>query len=218
MEKLEKKFNEKQESLYDGWTTPTYPNEITKPPAWLDKRLLSQGQKFAQDHLYAIAFSDLLSLLFLFSYKEGLQPLIFTGRSGCVFSAFNRYLSTALRVDSWYEEDILDPLSKAGRNLAAVRRMHTSVVNQLKSSTCDELTVKTKVERPMSNFLDALKEDLAHVENRNKFDEDFHNTVYLNQWQMAFTQFGYDDTFQFYKILIYFWPFYSFKLNIYTLC
>jgi hypothetical protein len=180
-------------SSLKGLTAPTYPiTEAIERPIWLDEHKLKRGQKFANDHRYAIAICDIVSLLFLFSCKEGLQTLIFTGQSGCIFSSFKRYLSTISRVTSWYQHDLFDPSSKAARNLAIVRHMHSNVTKNMTSLTPTEVKERAKIDRPLSRVLKSLKLDLAQVKC-NASDNSalkMKVNVYLNQWQMGFTQFG----------------------------
>ncbi|XP_059473467.1 uncharacterized protein LOC132195467 [Neocloeon triangulifer] len=177
--------------LYEGINTQTYPEkDFPKPPPWLDPLLLTRGQNFAKEHFYALAYCDILSLIFLFSFKDSLDPLIFTGNSSCVFSAFNRYVSTASRVVSWYESDIFDPTSKAGKNLASVRQMHRHVIDRLKNAQAKEFAERTKIERPMARIAPFLKKDLDQMKG---LDKQAHSvgTLPLNQWHSGITQFAF---------------------------
>jgi len=92
------------------------------------------------------------------------------------------------RVLSWYEEDLFDPSSKAGRNLQAVRRMHRAVRDKMKN--CDPCVVQERstLESTMSCPLaPRLCADLTGVEEPLKECEE---KVWVNQVDMAFTQFG----------------------------
>lgn len=60
-------------------------------PEWLDLDKFRKGQKFALDYLFGINYADLLSLITVFSFKDGLKPLIFTQASSTPYTAFKRY-------------------------------------------------------------------------------------------------------------------------------
>lgn len=179
--------------IFDGWNEKTFPLESDhiKPPKWVDRRMLKIGQKFARDHLYAVNFCDLLSLLYLLANTEVLKTLIFTGNSGCVFSSFRRYLSTQQRVNSWYTDDILDHRSGGRIHLAKVGRMHKLVTRQMEKATAAEVTERTTLKKPLSRLVDVVRDDLtkAGVADRTQFFKD-NNQIFLSQWQMAYTQFG----------------------------
>lgn len=180
-------------NIYDGWNEKTFPLESdpVKPPKWVDRRLMKIGQKFAQDHIYAVNFCDVLSLLYLLANTEVLKTLTFTGSSGCVFSSFRRYVSTQQRVNSWYTDDILDHRSGGRINLAKVSRMHKLQARRMESATAEEKTERTTIKKPLSRLVDVVRADLtkAGVADRTQFFEK-DNEIYLSQWQMAYTQFG----------------------------
>ncbi|CAB3373291.1 Hypothetical predicted protein [Cloeon dipterum] len=175
--------------FYDGRKDQTYPSkDLPHPPPWLNSRLFTRGQKFAQDHFYALAYSDIVSLIALFSLKDSLGPLIYTGNSSCVFSSFKRYVSTALRVLSWYEGDVFDPNSTAGKNILRVRNMHRLVVERLKATEPDVLAERTNIVRPLESLASVVRQDMNLVQG---VDDEGHSvgTLPLNQWHSGITQF-----------------------------
>jgi hypothetical protein len=181
------------ENIYNGWNEKTFPleSDSIKPPKWVDRRMLKIGQKFAQDHLFAVNFCDILSLLFVMGNDEILKTLTFTGSSGCVFSSYRRYVSTQQRVNTWYTDDILDHRSEGGINLAKIGRMHKLVARRMETATAAEVTERTTVKKPLSRLVDIVRDDLtkAGVADRTQFFEG-KNKIYLSQWQLAYTQFG----------------------------
>ncbi|XP_065332510.1 uncharacterized protein LOC135934567 [Cloeon dipterum] len=175
--------------FYDGRKEQTYPSkDLPQPPPWLNPQLFTRGQKFAQDHFYALAYSDIVSLIALFSLKDSLGPLIFTGNSSCVFSSFKRYVSTALRVLSWYEGDVFDPNSTAGKNILRVRNMHRLVIERLKATESDVLAERTNIVRPLESLASVVRQDMNLVQG---VDDEGHSvgTLPLNQWHSGITQF-----------------------------
>lgn len=60
-------------------------------PDWLDLEKFKRGQKFAMDHYFGLSYAQLLSLFILFSFEDGIKPLILTGKSSTPYTAFKRY-------------------------------------------------------------------------------------------------------------------------------
>lgn len=63
---------------------------LDQKPDWVDEEKLKRGQKFAQDYMFSVLFGQLLSLFALFSFEDGLKPLIITGKSSTSYTAFKR--------------------------------------------------------------------------------------------------------------------------------
>lgn len=102
---------EKKSELVHQWAREAFPNvpaslvtltvgltvdgdsgtSIDEIPEWLDREKFARGQKFAQDNIFGIFFSILLTLFGLYSFEDGLNPLIITGKSSEPYTAFKRY-------------------------------------------------------------------------------------------------------------------------------
>lgn len=65
-----------------------HPDEI---PSWLDREKFTRGQKFSMDNFFGLCFAELLSLFVLYSFEDGLKPMIITGNSSEPYKAFKRY-------------------------------------------------------------------------------------------------------------------------------
>ncbi|EZA48033.1 hypothetical protein X777_14446 [Ooceraea biroi] len=76
-------------------------------PDWLDMEKFRRGQKFALRYFSTICISNLISLLQIFSFSDGLKPLILSQKSNTPYRAFKRYLSTIRRVRNWYTMETL---------------------------------------------------------------------------------------------------------------
>jgi hypothetical protein len=91
---------------------------------------------------------------------------------------------------SWYEEDLFDPTSKAGRNIQAVRRMHRAVRdNMRKGDPCVVQEKSTLPETMSCPLAPKLQTDLIGIEKPASECDD-QDKVWVNQTDMAFTQFG----------------------------
>ncbi|XP_054263869.1 uncharacterized protein LOC128987158 [Macrosteles quadrilineatus] len=180
------------------------PNDYTVPidkkPDWLDMKKMKVGQMFAQKFYFGLNYSEMLSLLILFAFPDGLQPLIFTGNSGTPFTAFRRYLSTVMRVKSWFEHDVFDEKSLAYKNMKTVRAMHLNVSKRLNSVPYDKLKTQLTVTGPSndtavwSNVKNKVQEDFQSgcpVMNFRPIDHERVGKVFVNQLDMSITQFGF---------------------------
>ncbi|XP_046394372.1 uncharacterized protein LOC124162066 [Ischnura elegans] len=108
-------------------------------PEWLDREKMDRGRKFALRYLLAVVYAEMVSLALLLTMKGSIQALVFTGKSHTPLTAFKRYMSTVLRVISWYEGDILRKEGDAQNNMKIVRNMHASVSRRMNSGDREEL-------------------------------------------------------------------------------
>ncbi|XP_026280055.2 uncharacterized protein LOC113207633 [Frankliniella occidentalis] len=119
----------------EGCVTPTHPwAACSARPAGFDAARFSRGQRVALDNIFSMAYAELVSMLMMFAFEDQTAVLLATGRSDTPIKAYFRYLSTMRRVRTWYEGDIWDPESAAGRNVRAVRGMHDHVTRRLEDS------------------------------------------------------------------------------------
>ncbi|CAD6208767.1 GSCOCG00003575001-RA-CDS [Cotesia congregata] len=171
--------DEERRKLICKWTSEGFPNipksllKITtgwmvhgdcgrpadQVPDWLDREKFRRGQKFARDNMFGIYFSQLLTLFGLFSFEDGLKPMIVTGKSSEPYTAFKRYLSTGARVRNWFTSDPWTKGTSAYNDIQTVRRMHTIVRNKLSSISNEEIDKAGKIESPWSPTRNILLQD-----------------------------------------------------------
>lgn len=176
-------------SIPDAYEVP-----IEDTPPWFDCEKFKLGQKFAVKYYFGLNYCEMLSLLLLFTSPDTLYTLMYSRNSSTPFTSYKRYLSTVLRVKSWFEDDIWDKNSTGYKNLRAVRAMHLNVSNKINSESKERLNAKLKKEDALWC---PLNEDL-----RNDFKSlcpVFHcspecfrdRRIYVNQCEMSLTQFGF---------------------------
>ncbi|XP_046748364.1 uncharacterized protein LOC124412498 [Diprion similis] len=150
--------------LMTGWTRP---GDCGRPadqkPDWLDMEKLRRGQKFAENHMYAIFFQDMISLFIIFSLEDSLKPLIMTGKSSTPYTAFKRYLSTGLRVRHWMTGDLWTKGSVANMDISTVRAMHGTVRRRLETSTNEEVDAAAEIGKPWSPMREILIKDFSEA-------------------------------------------------------
>lgn len=179
---------------------------VDSKPEWVDLGKFRTGQRIAMKYLFGLVLAEMLSLMILFSYPNSLQPLIFTGKSNTPFKSFKRYLSTVIRIRSWYSEDIWEPGTEGHNNIKAVRAMHETVRQQLHKTKQDEFLKRSTLS---GNCKFVCKEAAIWSPLHEEIREDFQrscsypspeqrpfltsktNPVFVNQMDMALTQFGF---------------------------
>uniref|UniRef100_A0A1B6K519 Uncharacterized protein n=1 Tax=Homalodisca liturata TaxID=320908 RepID=A0A1B6K519_9HEMI len=177
-----------------------YSVPIDKKPDWLDMKKFKIGQKFAQKYYFGLNYSEMLSLMVLFSFPGGLEPLIFTGNSATPFTAFRRYLSTALRVKSWFEHDVWNVDNLGYKNIKLVRAMHLNVSNRLNAKSHKELksqltlwgsSNEAAVWCPMKEQIRQDFQSCCPFQAFRPTEDHSVGKIYVNQLDMSITQFGF---------------------------
>ncbi|PSN45376.1 hypothetical protein C0J52_07533 [Blattella germanica] len=177
---------------------------IGSKPTWFDPDKFQLGQKVAMKYFFGIQFAQMVNLLIALSILDGVTPLIFSGQSDTPFKAFKRYLSTGLRVRSWFQDDLWDPKTEGYKNIRRVRKMHDSFRNLINVTDPQELIKKGTLCRGSKTFCPATWSPL-HDKLRNDFeascpssdDSQFSlskpklNYNFGNQTEMAVAQFGF---------------------------
>ncbi|KAG8228904.1 hypothetical protein J437_LFUL011152, partial [Ladona fulva] len=133
-------------------------------PDWLNDEQLERGRQFAVRYLFGLLYSEMLSLAMLFSFRGSMEPLLFTGNSDSTKKAFRRYLSTTVRVISWYDSDAWTEGTEAHANITIVRQLHESVVKRMKE--CDQKELQRRLFRKDLNcpYLSHLRKDFGKSE------------------------------------------------------
>ncbi|XP_015121313.1 uncharacterized protein LOC107044080 [Diachasma alloeum] len=132
------------------------PSEV---PDWLDKEKFARGQCLARKNIFGIFFSNGLALYTLYSFEDGLKPVIMTGRSSDPYTSFKRFLSTANRIRNWFTTDPWTKGTPAYNDMQVVRSLHTSVRNTLQKMSVSEIDRLAKIKDPMAVRTDLLLKD-----------------------------------------------------------
>lgn len=175
-------------------------------PEWLDLDKFRKGQRIAMKYLFGLVLAEMLSLMMIFSYPNGVQPLIFTGKSDTPFKSFKRYLSTVIRIRSWYSEDIWEPGTEGYNNIKAVRAMHETVRQEMHKTKPEELLKRSTLSGNCkfvckggaiwSPLHEEIREDFQRScsypsPKQRPFLTSKTHPVFVNQMEMALTQFGF---------------------------
>lgn len=177
---------------------------LDSKPSWFDEKKYRRGQKIAMKYFFGIQFAQLLSLLVVLNNPGGVEPLIFTGKSDTPFKAFKRYLSTALRVRSWYLDDLWNTQTEGHKNLKMVRAMHGNLRKNLEATDPKERDKKSTLSGRhdvgcpaiWSTLQNKLREDFEEAcpfprITENEFKKFYKTRACVNQTEMSITQFGF---------------------------
>jgi hypothetical protein len=175
-------------------------------PEWFDMDRFRRGQRIAMKYLFGLVLAEMLSLMMIFSHPPSLRPLIFTGKSDTPFKSFKRYLSTVVRIRSWYSDDIWEPGTDGHNNIKVVRAMHEAVRQEMHTTEPEEFLKRSTL---LGNCKFVCKEAAIWSPLHEEIREDFQrscsypspeerplltsktNPVFVNQTDMALTQFGF---------------------------
>lgn len=181
------------------------PNDYSVPidikPDWLDMKKYRLGQEFARKYFTGVNASEMMALFVLFALPDGLETLIFSKNSSTPFTAFRRYLSTVLRISSWYDHDIWSKDNPGYQNIKTVRAMHLNISKKINSTSFENLKERVTLagsssEPPIwkTGLKDIIQEDFRS-ECPFKIRKPIHNTmpgkIFVNQLDMSTTQFGF---------------------------
>lgn len=181
------------------------PNDYNVPidikPDWLDMKKYRLGQEFARKYFIGVNASEMMALFVLFALPDGLETLIFSENSSTPFTAFRRYLSTVLRVSSWYDHDIWSLGNPGYQNIKTVRAMHLNISKKINSTHFENLKDQVTLARSLSKppiwktgLKDIIQEDFRS-ECPFKIGKPIHSTIpgkiFVNQLDMSTTQFGF---------------------------
>lgn len=181
------------------------PNDYSVPidikPDWLVMKKYRLGQEFARKYFIGVNASEMMALFVLFALPDGLETLIFSKNSSSPFTAFRRYLSTVLRVSSWYDHDIWREGNPGYQNIKTVRAMHLNISKKINSISFENLKERVTLagsssEPPIwkTDLKDIIQEDFRS-ECPFKIGKPIHSTIpgkiFVNQLDMSTTQFGF---------------------------
>lgn len=196
---------------YLGALDEHLPNDYMVPidikPTWLNIEKCKQGQKFAQQYYFGLNYAEMISLYLLFLDHENLGVLIYTQKSHTPYKAFQRYLSTVLRVKSWFDTEFWNPNELGYKNLKIVRAMHLNVSKKLNETNPAEFQAEFSLsdnpkyhEGVWCPLNSDLKEDFSRMKcpmarrgiwSSQNGKSSGERRIFINQFNMSMTQFGF---------------------------
>ncbi|KAL6268535.1 hypothetical protein P5V15_001668 [Pogonomyrmex californicus] len=162
-------------------------------PDWLDMEKFSRGQRFAQRYFSAISISSLLGLLQIFTFSDGLKPLILSQKSNTPYRAFKRYLSTIKTFRNWYTSNPWSKETPAYDDIRRVRKLHRAMRQKLCKKDDKEIDQDSEIPNAWCPVLAKIRKDFANACPMAKNQQCPYlmtRTKGLNQGDMSGTQFA----------------------------
>ncbi|XP_039289227.1 uncharacterized protein LOC111064063 isoform X2 [Nilaparvata lugens] len=170
--------------------SPAPPGD-TRPP-WFDAAKYRLGQQFASRYYACVSFAETCSLLALFLFDDGLKPLVWTGASGTPYTAFRRYLSTAVKVKSWFETDLFTEGTVGHQSIRTVNAMHAQVSRALNDAISCFPPPPTSPAQSCCAVAPIMR-SAAHLAQASSVRrrQPVRPVVYLSQCSLSVTQWGF---------------------------
>ncbi|XP_011696344.1 PREDICTED: uncharacterized protein LOC105455016 [Wasmannia auropunctata] len=167
--------------------------EANAKPDWLIMDKFYRGQRFAQRYFSMIAISNLMGLMQIFSFSDGLKPLILSQKSNTPYRAFERYLRTIKTFRNWYTSDPWCEGTPAYRDIQRVRKLHCAMRRKLCGKNFEEIDQGSKIQNAWCPVLGKITKDFADscpMAKNQQCPYTMTRTRGLNQGDMSGTQFA----------------------------
>jgi len=162
-------------------------------PDWLIMDKFYRGQRFAQRYFSVISISNLMGLIQIFSFSDGLKPLILSQKSNTPYRAFKRYLSTIRTFRNWYTSDPWCEGTPAYYDIQRVRNLHRAMRRKLSKKSFEEIDRDSKIQNAWCPMLGKITDDFADacpMAKNLQCPYTMTRTRGLNQGDMLGTQFA----------------------------
>lgn len=167
--------------------------EANMKPDWLIMDKFYRGQRFAQRYFSLISISNLMSLIQIFSFSDGLKPLILSQKSNTPYRAFERYLRTNRTFRNWYTSDPWCKGTPAYHDIQKVRKLHRAMRQKLCKKNFEEIDRDSTIQNTWCPMLEKITLDFADACPMAKDQQcpyTMTRTRGLNQGDMSGTQFA----------------------------
>lgn len=167
--------------------------EANAKPHWLDMDKFYRGQRFAQRYFSVISLSNLMGLIQIFSFSDGLKPLILSQKSNTPYRAFERYLRTIKTFRNWYTSDPWCKGTPANRDIQRVRKLHRAMRQKLCKKDFEEIDQDSKIQNSWCPMLGEITKDFTGtcpMAKNQQCPYTMASTRGLNQGDMSGTQFA----------------------------
>ncbi|XP_011878980.1 PREDICTED: uncharacterized protein LOC105568160 [Vollenhovia emeryi] len=167
--------------------------EANVKPDWLIMHKFYRGQCFARRYFSVISLSNLMSLIQIFCFSDGLKPLILSHKLNTPYRSFTRYLKTIKTFRNWYTSDPWCKKTPAYRDIQRVRKLHYVMRQKLCRKNFEEIDQESKIQNAWCPVLGKIKKDFADTCPMMKNQQcpyTMARTRGLNQGDMSGTQFA----------------------------
>lgn len=167
--------------------------EANAKPHWLDMDKFYRGQRFAQRYFSVISLSNLMGLIQIFSFSDGLKPLILSQKSNTPYRAFERYLRTIKTFRNWYTYNPWCKKDPAYRDIQRVKKLHRAMRQKLCHKNFEEIDQDSRIQNTWCPMLGKISKDFIDtcpMAKNQQCPYTMTRTRGLNQGDMSGTQFA----------------------------
>ncbi|XP_072762490.1 uncharacterized protein [Anoplolepis gracilipes] len=150
---------------------PDFYRSSWEMPEWLDINKYRRGQKFVRENYVPIIITKLLAIIHLYSFNDGLKPIIIGGHSHTIDLGFKRYFSTMKRIYSWYNGEPWVKGTEAYKNMQAAHKMHLIMRKKLCQMDNEQIDAMSKIVEPLCSDREILLKDFAMACPFEKFGQ-----------------------------------------------
>lgn len=161
-EKLEKRFEELL-SLGKHIEGTSRSVDINVRPNYFDEERFKRAQRVLDKYYANLSMSSSTGLLFLVQLDCIVIPLLKTGKSRTICDLYDRYVMTAIAIRKCYDTNLIDRESEGWKYVTLVRAMHQRIHQMMQK---DQVLLDKK-------------------------QRDEPRTIWVNQYDMALTQFAF---------------------------
>ncbi|EFN80748.1 hypothetical protein EAI_16828 [Harpegnathos saltator] len=140
-------------------------------PEWMDIDKYRRAQKFVSEHYLSIVLTNLLSLVYSFTFDDGLKGFILGGHTHTPYLAFKRYLITVKRMLVWYDGDPWVKGTKAYREMKITHEKHLALTRKLALASEEQIDAALKIENPWCPERELFRKDFAALCPFAKIDQ-----------------------------------------------
>ncbi|KAL6420203.1 hypothetical protein ACFW04_013823 [Cataglyphis niger] len=130
-------------------------------PEWLNMDKYRRGQKFVRENYASIMIAKLLGIIHVYSFNDGLKPIIIGGHGHTPFFGFQRYLSTIKRISSWYSGEPWIKGTQAYKDLQVTNKLHLMMRRKLCQMDNEQIDGKSKIAEPWCPDHEIFLKDFA---------------------------------------------------------
>ncbi|XP_072762481.1 uncharacterized protein [Anoplolepis gracilipes] len=140
---------------------PDFYRSSWEMPEWLDINKYRRGQKFVRENYVPIIITKLLAIIHLYSFNDGLKPIIIGGHSHTIDLGFK----------SWYNGEPWVKGTEAYKNMQAAHKMHLIMRKKLCQMDNEQIDAMSKIVEPLCSDREILLKDFAMACPFEKFGQ-----------------------------------------------
>ncbi|XP_070154508.1 uncharacterized protein [Polyergus mexicanus] len=132
-----------------------------KVPEWLDMDKYHRGQKFIRENYTSIMIAKMFGLIHVYSFHDGLKPVIIGDRSHTPYLGFERYLSTLKRISNWYNGEPWIEGTQAYKDMQVAHKSHLMMRKKLCQMDNNQIDAISRIAEPWCSDREILLKDFV---------------------------------------------------------